>query len=156
MWAQPGTSQDQSMETTTIATVIRVLDFCGQRNMFARKYSLLIKELRSQLDGEPSSAERIPPAHTSSSISSVSPQASSQMTGVQSTSSLNSSTHVYTPLGNLSGQESRADQPLASVEPRERSLSADFDGMAFNPSWLEQFRSPGLADDPLFLGTFLQ
>jgi hypothetical protein len=40
---------DLSLEFGQIDSAIRVLDFCGQRNTFARKYSLLIKDLRQQL-----------------------------------------------------------------------------------------------------------
>jgi hypothetical protein len=40
---------DQSRELAAIDTSTRVLDFCGQRNAFARKYSILIKDLRQQL-----------------------------------------------------------------------------------------------------------
>src|SRR5579871_312903 len=60
------------METAAINTAIRVLDFCSQRNTFARKYSLLIKELQSQLDRGFSSAEQVSMTPTSSSISSAS------------------------------------------------------------------------------------
>jgi hypothetical protein len=155
MWAQPGVSHDQSMETTAIGTAIKVLDFCGQRNTFARKYSLLIKGLRSQLDGGPSSARRVPITTTSPSILSSLPYTGSQMIGVQSTSSLGSNSHAYTPPDDSPGQESEANHALSSIVSRQRSLSADFDGMTFGPSWLEQLRASGLADDPLFSGTFL-
>jgi hypothetical protein len=166
MWAHPTVSHDQSIETTAINTAIRVLDFCGQRNTFARKYSLLIKELRSQLDKGPSSTGRIPTTTTSSSVSSASPYSSSQMMGIQSTSSLGSisreeslglvgsSSHAYTLPDNICGQESGANRPLASVELRQRSLSADFDGMSFD-SWLEQSQASGLIGDSLFPGASL-
>jgi hypothetical protein len=156
MWAQPGVSHDQSMETNAIGTAIKVLDFCGQRNTFARKYSLLIKGLRSQLDGGPSSAGRIPMTTTSPSILSALPYASSQMIGVQSTSSLGSSNHAYASPDDSPGQESGANQAIPSIASSQRSPSADFDGMTFGPSWLEQLRASGLADDPLFPGTFLR
>lgn len=46
---------DQSRELAAIDTAIRVLDFCGQRNAFARRYSTLVKELRQKLGrGSPS------------------------------------------------------------------------------------------------------
>jgi hypothetical protein len=145
MWAEPSTSHNQSIETTAINTAIRVLDLCGQRNTFARKYSLLVKELRSQVDRRPSSAGRVSMTTTISSVSSGSPYTSSQMTGIQSTSLLGSishdeslgqvgsSSHVYTFPDNLCGQESGANQPLASVEARQRTLSADFGGLSFDP-----------------------
>lgn len=40
---------DQSRELTAIDASTKVLDICGQRNAFARKYSILIKDLRQQL-----------------------------------------------------------------------------------------------------------
>jgi hypothetical protein len=165
MWAQPGTSHDQDMETTAINTALRVLDFCGQRNTFARKYSLLIKELRSQLDGGPSSAGPISFTTTASSVSSASPFTNSQMVGVQNTSSPGSGSISHGELlGRLglstegyaiNGQESGANQTLASVEPSQRSLLADFDDMSFDPSWLEQPRASDPAGSPLFPGAFL-
>lgn len=155
MWAQPDVSHDQSMETTAIGTAIKVLDFCGQRNTFARKYSHLIKGLRSQLDGGPSSAGRTPMTTISPSILSALPSAGSQMIGVRSTSSLGSGSHAYTHPDNSPGHESGANQALPSIESKQRSLSADLDGMTFGPSWLEQLRASDLAHDPLFPGTFL-
>jgi hypothetical protein len=41
---------DQSRELSAIEASMRVLDFCGQRNAFARKYGSLIKDLRQHLD----------------------------------------------------------------------------------------------------------
>src|ERR1700759_4297417 len=43
------TFHDQNRELTAIDTSTRVLDFCGQRNAFARKYSIMIKDLRQEL-----------------------------------------------------------------------------------------------------------
>jgi hypothetical protein len=166
MWAEPSASYNQSIETAAINTAIRVLDLCGQRNTFARKYSLLIKELRSQMDRGPSSAGRVSITTTTSSVSSGSPYTSSQMTGMQSTSLLGSishdeslgqvgsSNHVYTFPDNLFGQESRANQPLASIEARQRTLSADFGGLSFDP-WLRQSQASGPVGDSLFSGMSL-
>jgi len=167
MWAQPGPLHDQSIETAAIDMAVRALHFCDQRNTFARKYSLLIKELRSQLNRGPSSARQISMTTAPSSISSASPYASSQMTGIQSTSSLGSisrdmslgrpgsSRPPYTLPNNFYGKESGANQPLASVELKLRSLSADFDGMSMDPSWLEQSEASGLASDSPPPSTFL-
>jgi hypothetical protein len=41
---------DQRRELSAIEASMRVLDFCGQRNAFARKYGSLIKDLRKHLD----------------------------------------------------------------------------------------------------------
>jgi len=156
MWAEPSASYNQSIETAAINTAIRVLDLCGQRNTFARKYSLLIKELRSQMDRGPSSAGRVSITTTTSSVSSGSPFTSSQMTGLQGTSlgQVGSSNHVYTFPDNLFGQESGANQPLASIEARQRTLSADFGGLSFDP-WLRQSQASGLVGDSLFSGMSL-
>lgn len=42
-------SYDQSRELASIDASICVLDLCGQRNAFARRYSVLIKDLRQNL-----------------------------------------------------------------------------------------------------------
>src|SRR5438046_1415608 len=42
-------THSQSRELAAIDASTGVLDICGQRNAFARKYSILIKELRLQL-----------------------------------------------------------------------------------------------------------
>jgi hypothetical protein len=172
LWAQPSDKlapdilNDQNMEAVAIDTAISVLDFCGQRNTFARKYSLLIKELRSQLDGGPSSAGRIW-MPTSSSVSSASPYSSSQVMGMQNTSSPGSishdeslgracpTNHAYAIPDYFSGYESGANQPLPSVESGQRSLSTDFEGMGFDLPWLERPQDSGPAGDPLFPGTSL-
>ena len=50
-------SVDQSREFAAIDESTKILDFCGQRNVFARKYSKLIKDLRLRLSqSQPSSA----------------------------------------------------------------------------------------------------
>jgi hypothetical protein len=72
----------------------------------------------------------------------------------ESLGQMGSSSHAYTPPDNFFGKESGASQPLGSVEPRQRSLSAEFDGMSFAP-WLEQSQALGLAGDSLFPGTSL-
>jgi hypothetical protein len=141
MWTQPSASHTQSPESTAINTAIRVLDFCGQRNTFARKYSLLIKELQRQLD------------RGSSSIKRISPYAGSQMTGIQSTTPQGSISNDET-LGQVGSgsHESGANQPLTNVKLKRRSLSADFAGIDFDPSWLEQ---PQDSSELLFPGTLL-
>lgn len=46
---------DQSPELDAIDAAIRVLDFCGQRNAFARRYSTLVKGLSQKISrGSPS------------------------------------------------------------------------------------------------------
>ena len=41
---------DQSEELASIDEATRVLDSCGQRNVYARKYSSLVKGLRQELE----------------------------------------------------------------------------------------------------------
>jgi hypothetical protein len=68
----PGT-YDQARELAAIDASIQILEFCGQRNPFARRYSILIKELQRQLviglssKASPSSA--VPDSSMSSSAS---------------------------------------------------------------------------------------
>lgn len=40
---------DQSRELAAIDASIQILEFCGHRNTFARRYSILIKDLQRQL-----------------------------------------------------------------------------------------------------------
>lgn len=40
---------DQSRELAAIDASIQILEFCGHRNPFARRYSILIKDLQRQL-----------------------------------------------------------------------------------------------------------
>jgi hypothetical protein len=47
----PDKMQRLTMELTAVDAGIQVLQFCGQQNPFARKYSFLVKELRQQLEG---------------------------------------------------------------------------------------------------------
>jgi hypothetical protein len=49
--SSPDIMQRQTLELTAVDAGIRALQFYGQQNLFARKYSSLIKELRQQLEG---------------------------------------------------------------------------------------------------------
>jgi hypothetical protein len=68
---------DPARELGSIESSIQVLDFCGHRNPFARRYSSLIKDLRRQLVGglQVSSATTtpgsVPPLSSLSSSASV-------------------------------------------------------------------------------------
>lgn len=65
---------DQAGELAAIDASIQILEFCGQRNPFARRYSILIKDLHRQLvsglsaKASPNSA---PPVSSISSSASV-------------------------------------------------------------------------------------
>jgi hypothetical protein len=47
-YGMPG-PYDQSLELAAIDASIQILEFCGHRNPFARRYSILIKDLQRQL-----------------------------------------------------------------------------------------------------------
>jgi hypothetical protein len=70
----PGTYDQQARELAAIDASIQILEFCGHRNPFARRYSILIKDLQRQLvlgistKTSPSSA---PPESSMSSSASV-------------------------------------------------------------------------------------
>jgi hypothetical protein len=70
----PGTYDQQARELAAIDASIQILEFCGHRNPFARRYSILIKDLQRQLVSglstktSPSSA---PPESSISSSASV-------------------------------------------------------------------------------------
>ncbi|KAH8809412.1 hypothetical protein F5884DRAFT_403520 [Xylogone sp. PMI_703] len=114
---------DQSREISAIDAATRVLDFCGQRNAFARKYSILIKELRSQLvDGThtPYGEEPSPSPATSSrapSMSSAPPyrramQASNELVSIPDST-------VETPAfstGSTMDQSSTATSPMMASQ----------------------------------------
>ena len=64
----------QGRELAAIDTSIKILDLCGQRNPFARRYSILIKDLQRQLVSgastmtSPNSAPPIPSMSSSVSV----------------------------------------------------------------------------------------
>ena len=69
----PGTS-DQARQLATINASIQILNFCGQRNPFARRYSILIKDLQQQLvlgASTKASSDSAPPFSFMSSSASV-------------------------------------------------------------------------------------
>lgn len=158
------TSYDQNTEITAINTAIRVLEFCGQRNAFARKYALLLKELRSQLHSRPSGSGQISTL-APSSVSSASQYGNSQVLEMQGTFSASSISHdellrragsdgnPYAVPGNLPCQEGGAPQSSHTAESRKSSLSGgNLDGMGYDLSWLE--RDSSSPRELLFPGTF--
>ena len=74
---------DQSRELAAIDASIQILELCGQRNPFARKYSILIKNLQRQLVSglsattSPSSAPPAPSISSSASVTDSDPAAES-------------------------------------------------------------------------------
>ncbi|KAK0106382.1 hypothetical protein ONS96_004014 [Cadophora gregata f. sp. sojae] len=66
---------DQSRELAAIDTSIQILEFCGHRNPFARRYSILIKDLQRQLVSGPA-ATTSPGSDLGPLLSSMSSSAS--------------------------------------------------------------------------------
>ena len=70
---------DQTRELAAIDASIQVLEFCGQRNPFARRYSILIKDLQRQLalvlstEASPSSAPPVSSMSSSASVTDLDP-----------------------------------------------------------------------------------
>jgi hypothetical protein len=76
----PGT-YNQSRELAAIDASIQILELCGQRNPFARRYSTLIKDLQRQLvsglstKASPSSGPPVPSMSSSASVTDSDPAA---------------------------------------------------------------------------------
>ena len=136
---------DQSRELATIDASTRVLDFCGQRNAFARKYSILIKDLRQQLsNGLPTAVGDVTStsstATRTNSLNSISYSLS--LTGFSGSPSNSDSTAESPPIQNLGstvGRSSISMSPLPNADMRQdyhpsvRSLNASIE------PWSEQF-----------------
>jgi hypothetical protein len=106
---------DQSQELAAIDASTRVLDFCGQRNAFARKYSVLIKDLRQQLSNDPPTTVG-DVASTSSAATRATPLDSSPYT-------LSSTGFSDSPANPDSMAESQAIQNLGGTV-EQSSISA--------------------------------
>ncbi len=74
---------DQSRELAAIDASIQILEFCGHRYLFARRYSILIKDLQQQLvlglstQASPSSAPPVSSMSSSASVTDSDPAAES-------------------------------------------------------------------------------
>lgn len=81
-YGMPG-PYDQSRELAAIDASIQILEFCGHRNPFARRYSILIKDLQRQLVSglsakpSPGSGPPLPSMSSSASITDSDPAAES-------------------------------------------------------------------------------
>jgi len=66
------TSGDQSHELSAVDESLKILDFCGHRNAFARKYANLLKDLRQKFSiSQPNSiADNVSPRSSATSVSS--------------------------------------------------------------------------------------
>lgn len=146
----PWKSPDQSMEIAALDAAVKVLEFCGQRNMFARKYCLLIRELWAQLDEALSNSGRslVTPPPTSFSASPCNTYEASAMPGSSSSGptlgdeparSMGSSRHPYANPENFSRQQIEVNRFLPNEDPRHQTmLEGTFDSMTFEMPWTEQ------------------
>jgi hypothetical protein len=134
-------SVDQSRELSAIESAIRVLDFCGQRNPFARKYASLIKDLRHQLDkGLPNAA--VSGAYPSSiatqgNFNNFAPYHSSLPGSFQPlTDSGSTESHVVQNTGGTAGQSGTSTSSLSSedvrlgYDPSAGSLNTGIDSLS--------------------------
>jgi len=135
--------QDQSRELAAIDTSTRVLDFCGQRNTFARKYSILIKELRQRLVKVPTPVAGGIAAPSSTAAHANSQNSSPYNTSVQGSygspakSDLVVDSQMSQNLGGSVGQESISASPLLDPDTPQ-SYRASLDPSNVTP-WSEQF-----------------
>jgi hypothetical protein len=136
---------DQSRELAAIDASTRVLDFCGQRNAFARKYSILIKDLRQQLSkglptavgdvATPSSAATRANSLNSTPYNPSLTRSSASLANLESMAE----SQVFRNLGSAVNQKSISTPPLPNEDmsrdchPSIGSLNASIE------PWSEQF-----------------
>ncbi|RFU29834.1 hypothetical protein B7463_g6509, partial [Scytalidium lignicola] len=168
-------SQPTSLEpeTTAMDTALRVLEFVGQRNSFARKYASLIKDLRRELEGSgvPTVEKASSSTSPSSGAESTSPfTTASQILGLtgmslatfSDTSSRGGPGSTMSP-EQFTTQESerRGSRPSVVGTPRPSSrqqpqspLSASgYDNMNFDMFWLggqDPTLFPGMSNPGMF------
>lgn len=154
---------DQSRELSAINAAIGVLDFCGQRNVFARKYASLIKGFRHQLDnGLPSVA--LGQAYLSSAPRDTFMNLGSRqssLAGVSQPPTDSGSIPESQGAQGAQGVRGTVDQSGASTS----SLSDEDARLAYDPttappntrvnSWAEHFGAFYPTDDVLPYGAFL-
>jgi hypothetical protein len=140
-------SIDQIREFNAIEASIRVLDFCGQRNAFARKYGSLIKDLRQHLD------KALPIARGDMEYPSSNVSSASFMNLGQPQSSVLASFRPFTDSSSTSeSQAAQAAGPAPDYQSHasRSSLSSEDVRRGYDPSqdlldatinsWSEQFR----------------
>jgi hypothetical protein len=152
---------DQSRELAAIDAATRVLDFCGQRNVFARKYSILVKGLREQLGrGLPTAVgDEASPSSEASRTTSQSSAPYNRPVERSSESPSNSDPMAENPAFQNRGisveQSGTSTSPLTNaVMSRGHhasigSLNADLE------PWSEQFRISYPIDDISSYGTLV-
>ncbi|RFU32961.1 hypothetical protein B7463_g3382, partial [Scytalidium lignicola] len=141
------TGYDQSREISALDAATRVLDFCGQRNTFARKYSILIKDLRQQLvDGAqtPYGDDPSPSPATSSragSMSSGLPYRRAMVASTELASIADSSaeTPAFSRAGSTIDQSSTATSPLMNSQLNQGYYGSIASLNASMEPWSEEF-----------------
>jgi len=141
-------THSQSRELTAIDASTGVLDICGQRNAFARKYSILIKELRQQLVQD----------MTTPISASISPQSSTQYSNpgsgsYRSPTESDSMRDNQNPGNSVEGKSVSASPWPNPDMNRDHRSSVDSPNLNFNSPWSEQFGIFYPAGDVLSYGT---
>lgn len=139
------TAYDQSRELAAIDASTRVLDFCGQRNAFARKYSILIKDLRQQLSkglptaaGDVTSSSSAATRHNSLSSTPNNPSLTGSSASPANSESMAES-QVFQNLGGAVNQNSISTSPLPNEDMRQSYHPSVGSWNASIESWSEQF-----------------
>jgi hypothetical protein len=141
---------DQSRELAAIDAATRVLDFCGQRNAFARKYSILVKDLRQQLskglptavsdEASPSSAA----SRTTSRSSAPYNRSVARSSELSSNSDSTAESLAFQNRGSSVEQSSTSTSPLTNADMSRGYFASIGSLNAGLVPWSEQF---GIFDD---------
>ena len=144
-------THNQSRELAAIDASTGVLDICGQRNAFARKYSILIKELQRKLVRDMTTP-------SSSIATPISPQTSSSYgnpgIGLYRSPTESDSMRDNQDPGNSVEGKSVSTSPWPNPDMnRDHRSSVDSPNLSFNSPWSEQFGIFYPAGDVLSYGT---
>lgn len=150
---------DQSRELAAIDASTRVLDFCGQRNPFARKYSVLIKDLRQQLSqGLPTAVSNATsPSSAATGVNSLKSTPYNSYLAGSSAPPANSDpmaeSQIFQTMGGTVRQNSIPTSPLSNEDMRRgyHPSVGSFDE-SIEP-WPEQFGIFGSTNDASSFGT---
>ncbi|KAH8804525.1 hypothetical protein F5884DRAFT_859157 [Xylogone sp. PMI_703] len=157
-------------ETTAMDTALRVLDFVGQRNSFARKYASLMKELRRQLEGNGAPLAERPSNSTSpsSGAESISPFTTASqilgltglpLTGFSDSGSRGPGSTMSPEQFTAQEIERRGSRPTVETPGRPPSqsqqspMSTNYDNMNFDMFWLggqDSTLFPGMSNQGMF------
>lgn len=136
------TTHGQTRELDAIDASTRALDFCGQRNPFARRYSTLIKDLQQQLTRvlQTKTSQSSMPRNNSTTQSSTSPADSDSMVESQTFQNL----RISTEQNDASTLASSNAYMRRDSHPSVGSLNMNLE------TWPEQFGAFYLANDESF------